>query len=156
MAAADNLAVGPGVTLHRADLLTTVSETTIETALTASNLVGNVEAITPPVETRETYDRMPLGSDNTIPIPGRISLGELSFSIYFDASNAMHTAIRDDDKRTIRSYIFTLNEPGSVDATYCHVQGFVTVANIEELADNQIMANVTVMLTDNATWVDNS
>jgi len=158
MPASNDMAVGPGVTLHRvATAISAPTETNIEAAAIASNLIGNVESITPPVVTRETYDRMELGEDNTVPIPGRISLGEMNFSVYFDASNTVHTALRDEDKRTIRSFIYTLQDPASADnRTYCVVNGFVTNADIEELADNQVMLNVVVKVTATPVWVDNT
>ena len=158
MAAAGARAVGPGVTLHRsASVISDKSEANIETATVAANLIGSVEALTPPVVTRETYDRMALGTDNTVPIPGRISLGEMSFSVYFDASNSVHTALRDHDKSTQNTWIFTITDPDTAnDRTYCALDGFVTQANIEELSDNQIMLNVVVACTTDGTWVDNS
>ena len=157
MPAANENTVGPGTTLHRATLIATPNETSIEAAAVAAALVGNLESLTAPNPTREMYDRKLLNTYSNLPVPGRISLGQLEFSLFFDASNVLHVAIRDDDKRTALSYIITLNQPGTAaNKTFCHVAGIVSESSVTEFSDSQIMLNCVVMCTTDLTWVDNS
>ena len=155
MAASGLGAVGTDVTLYRTTVIATKNETAIEAGAVSANQVDELASLTPPSVVRGTYTRSAMGSENNIPVPGRIDLGEITFSVYFDASNTGHSGLISNDKSTQQTYIIRVST-GSSATTYYAFDGFITSTNLTTPADEQVMLDVTVALTTVVTVVDDS
>ena len=155
MAAAGQNASGQSITLHSSAQITSKTETNIEAARTSANLIGEVADLTLPTKTRGVYTRMPYGAESDTPVPGRVSFGELSFSVYSDNSNTKQVAIRDDNQETIQSYIVTLST-GSSANSYFVWDGFITTVGHTTPADDLAMLDITVQTTAEETIVADS
>ena len=155
MAAAGDKLTGVGVTFYRSALINSKTEANLETAIVDGNLIDDLATLTPATQTRGTYSKTVMGDDKNIPIAGRLDLGEIGFSVYFDASNSGHTALHADDKETEMTYII-VTETGTEAKTYYAFDAFVTVANLTTPVDEQVLLEVTAMLTTEVTTVDNA
>lgn len=129
--------------------------TALNTFASASAQLGEVMDLTPPSQVRGTYTRSPMGSDLDTPVPGRLELGELTFSVYLDNSNTSHAAILDDTKSVDRHWAIRMNT-GTTSQTIMYFTGFITDAHITTPNDGLVMLEVTVAVTNELVTVDQS
>lgn len=126
----------------------TISATTLATAVSATTQIEDVNGITPPTITRSTTAKQSFTTQTDVPVPLRRTLGEMSFTFVYDPSEAMHTALRDDDLSTTSGWVLVLTDPAvAANKTYHYFTGFVTSKGTSAIGEDFIEYGVTVAMT---------
>lgn len=148
------VATRPSVALyHSATVISDKTESNLEAAVVAANLVGNIESLGDLAFEREVFERRYYGDDTVSKILGQANPGETEFSVDWDNSTKQN-ALLDQSGITEGTFIFVIEEDPSTDLlagdqTYVARDGLINKQDIALSGD-------TVMLMFNAVWTSAS
>jgi hypothetical protein len=150
-------AAGYIATLYRVTtVISTKDETNVEAAIIAGNKVAGVKDMSTGLTSeRQIIDIPVFGEDVASKLPGQSDPGTFDFSIAFDGSDSVHTAIRDDDGKSLSTYIVVF-EQSSSNKTYAIFDGYVATSSVTFAIDDVISMDVSIARDGAVYWIDNS
>jgi hypothetical protein len=151
-------AAGYIATLYRVTtVISTKDESNVETAIgTSGNKVEGVKDMSTGLTSeRQIIDIPVFGEDVASKLPGQSDPGTFDFSVAFDGSDSVHTGIRDDDGKSLSTYIVVFDQ-GNDQKTYAVFDGYVATNSVTFAIDDVISMDVSIARDGAVTWIDNS
>ena len=150
-------AAGFIATLYRVTtVITTKDETNLEAAIISANKVEGVKDMSTGLTSERTIIDIPVfGADVASKLPGQSDPGTFDFSVAFDGSDTVHKAIRDDDGKSLSTYIVVFDQ-GNDQKTYAAFDGYVATSSVTFPIDDVIGLDVSIARDGGVSWVDNS
>ena len=157
MSAISGNAAGFIATLYRVStVITDKSEANLEAAIIAANKVISVNDMSTVLTSERTIIDIPVfGEDSMSKLPGQSDPGTFDFSVAFDGSDTVHTAIRDDAGTAQATYIVVFTQ-SSTAKTYAAFDGYVASQNVGFSIDDVISMDVSIARSGSVTWVANT
>ena len=134
---------------------TAPTEAAIDSFITANAKLVDVTSLDALDSSRNIIDLPLYGQDRAGQLPGQINGSSLVFEVVFNANNATHVALRDDDGTTEQPFLLVYNQ-GTDNMTYAAFDGYTGGYSMSQPVDGAWTMEITVPISNTIHWVDDS
>ena len=154
MASVTGRAAGFIATLYYSSLDATKDETSMATTAASGNEVLDVADIGSLNKTRTVIDIPVYGDDVKGKLPGQADPGSFDFNVTLNLDDSIHTALRDDDGLTAKTYVVKFTQGSAI--TWAAFDGYVADATVSQPIDDRVQMDVSIARSGAITWINAS